>query len=68
MDKFSINIGRNRYGYWYIDKDVQICDTIMLNAFGLLITRFAGIIQANEEKNKYVEWKIDITRHDKEKS
>lgn len=68
MDKFTINIGRNRYGYWYIDKDAQICDTLMLDAFGLLIARLAGTIQANAEKNKYVEWKIDITRDDKEKS
>ena len=68
MDKFTINIGRNRYGYWYIDKDAQICDALMLDAFGLLIARLAGTIQAYAEKNKYVEWKIDITRHDKEKS
>lgn len=68
MDKFTIKIGRNRFGYWYIDKDAQICDALMLDAFGLLIARLAGTIQAYEVMNKYIELKIDITRHDKEKS
>ena len=64
---YTITIGRNRNGYYYRDASTEIGAAQMLETFGLLIARLSGTIQADECKNDFTEYEIDIARNTKER-
>lgn len=61
-DNFSITIGRKSDGFYYKDKDNNMVDVAMIEAFAMLIARLAGTIQHAADKKQNVEYKIEITR------
>lgn len=61
-DKRTFTIGRNNNGFYYTDKDTNLVDVTMIEAFGMLLARLAGTIQHAEEKGQIVKYQIEITR------
>jgi hypothetical protein len=61
-DKRTFTIGRNKYGFYYTDKDTNLVDVTMIEAFGMFLSRLAGTIQHAEEKEQFVKYQIEITR------
>ena len=61
-DKRTFTIGRNNNGFYYTDKDTNLVDISMIEAFGMFLARLAGTIQHAAEKEQKVKYQIEVTR------
>lgn len=61
-DKRTFTIGRNNNGFYYSDKDTNLVDVAMIEAFGMFLARLAGTIQHAEEVKQNVKYQIEVTR------